>query len=68
MTEDDLEDLRAHGLDDLDLLDLNNMVSYYNYINRVVMGLGLRSVMTSQHEATRAVPDSERGDPTHDVS
>ena len=47
------------GLSDLDVLDLNNMVAYYNYINRVVMGLGLRSVMHTTHEATRAVPDRE---------
>ena len=57
VTERDLEPLREHGLSDLDILDLNNMVAYYAYINRVVMGLGLRSVMTSTHEATSAVPD-----------
>ncbi|MCY4666231.1 MAG: peroxidase-related enzyme [Acidimicrobiaceae bacterium] len=57
VTEDDLVALREHGLSDLDILDLNNMVAYYAYINRVVMGLGLRSVMTSAHEATSAVPD-----------
>ncbi len=56
MTEADVEALRAVGLDDLDVLDLNNMVAYYCYINRVVMGLGLRSVMSTEHEATRAVP------------
>jgi uncharacterized peroxidase-related enzyme len=56
MTEADLEPLRVVGLSDLDLLDLNNMVAYYCYINRVVMGLGIRSVMTTTHEATKAVP------------
>lgn len=56
MTEADLVELRRHGLGDLDLVDLNNMVAYYNYINRVVMGLGLRSVMTTTHEATKALP------------
>lgn len=56
MTEDDLASLRDHGLSDLDIVDLNNMVAYYNYINRVVNGLGLRSVMTDEHEATQAVP------------
>ena len=63
MSEADLEELRSVGLDDLDIVDLNNMVSYYNYINRVVMGLGLRSVMTTTHEATNAVPQgSDLGD------
>lgn len=56
MTEADVDELRAHGLEDLDILDLNNLSAYYNYINRIVMGLGLRSVMTTTHEATRAVP------------
>ena len=61
MSADDVAELRSHGLDDLDVLDLNNMVSYYNYINRVVMGLGLRSVMTTTHEATNAVPGGSDG-------
>ena len=56
VAEDDVEALRGQGLSDLDILDLNNIVAYYAYINRVVMGLGLRSVMTSAHQATRAVP------------
>ena len=59
MTEADVEELRAVGLSDLDVLDLNNMVAYYNYINRVVMGLGLRSTMSTTHEATKALPDGE---------
>ena len=57
VAEDDLAPLRDHGLSDLDILDLNNIVAYYAYINRVVMGLGLRSAMTSTHQATSAVPD-----------
>ena len=52
----DVDRLREHGLGDLDILDLNNMVAYYAYINRVVMGLGLRSVMTTTEQATSAVP------------
>ena len=52
----DVDRLREHGLSDLDILDLNNMVAYYAYINRVVMGLGLRSVMTTTEQATSAVP------------
>jgi len=64
MSADDLDDLRELGLDDLDLVDLNNMVAYYNYINRVVMGLGLRSVMSTTHEATKAVPAAPHDDPS----
>jgi uncharacterized peroxidase-related enzyme len=59
MTDADIDALRAVGLDDLDVLDLNNMVAYYNYINRVVMGLGLRSVMATEHEATHALPTAD---------
>ncbi len=47
--------LRAHGLDDLDLVDLNGMVAYYNYINRVANGLGLFTEIPAAH-ATRALP------------
>ena len=57
MVEADLGELRAHGLDDLDIVDLNNIASYYCYINRVVMGLGLRTTMGSVHQATNAIPD-----------
>ena len=59
MTRADVDELRRVGLSDLDVLDLNNIVAYYNYINRVVMGLGLRSVMSTTHEATRAVPATD---------
>lgn len=55
--EADLEDLRAVGLDDLDIVDLNNLVAYYNYINRVANGLGLRTTL-DPHDATHAVPTS----------
>jgi uncharacterized peroxidase-related enzyme len=53
---DDVERLRAAGLDDLDILDLNNLVAYYNYINRVANGLGLRTPIHSRVHALAAVP------------
>ncbi len=56
MAEADLDRLREHGLGDLEIVDLNNIVAYYCYINRVVMGLGLRTTMNTTHEATRARP------------
>lgn len=55
VTEAHLDGLRALGLDDLDLVDLNNLVAYYNYINRVANGLGLRSPLDA-HDAAHAVP------------
>lgn len=55
MVADDVAALRDHGLDDLDVLDLNNMVAYYNYLNRVSNGLGLFDAIPPAH-ALRAMP------------
>jgi uncharacterized protein YciW len=52
----DIDALRAHDLDDLDILDLNNMVAYYGYTNRVANGLGLKTPIESAREATLALP------------
>lgn len=41
MTESDLHDLRAVGLDDRDILDLTLVVGYFNFVNRIAMGLGV---------------------------
>jgi uncharacterized peroxidase-related enzyme len=41
VTENDVAALRAAGWSDLDILDVNNLVAYYAYINRVTAGLGL---------------------------
>jgi len=41
MTESDLEDLRAVGLDDKDILDLTLIVGYFNFVNRIAVGLGV---------------------------
>jgi uncharacterized peroxidase-related enzyme len=54
--EGDIEALRAQGLADLDILDLNNMVAYYCYTNRVANGLGLKTPIVSAREATLALP------------
>ena len=37
----DLETLRKHGLSDRDILDAVEVVSYFNYINRVADALGI---------------------------
>jgi uncharacterized peroxidase-related enzyme len=41
MTESDLGELRAVGLDDQDILDLTLIVSYFNFVNRIALGLGV---------------------------
>jgi uncharacterized peroxidase-related enzyme len=44
VSPEDLDALRHHGWDDLDILDVNDLVAYYGYINRVAAGLGLNEV------------------------
>jgi uncharacterized peroxidase-related enzyme len=58
--EADIERLRAVGLSDLDIVDLNNLVSYYNYINRVANGLGLRTPIEQRLHAVAALPAGAR--------
>ena len=41
VAEADVRALRDAGWSDLDILDVNNLVAYYAYINRVTAGLGL---------------------------
>lgn len=41
MTESDLGELRAVGLSDSDILDLTMIVGYFNFVNRIALGLGV---------------------------
>jgi len=41
MTESDLGELRAVGLTDSDILDLSLIVAYFNFVNRIALGLGV---------------------------
>lgn len=41
MTESDLGELRAVGLDDKDILDLSLITAYFNFVNRLALGLGV---------------------------
>jgi uncharacterized peroxidase-related enzyme len=41
MTRDDIEALRASGLDDGQILEINQVTAYFNYANRTVLGLGI---------------------------
>ncbi|MEM7736972.1 MAG: peroxidase-related enzyme [Deinococcota bacterium] len=41
MQEDHLDALRKVGLDDADILELNQVISYFAYANRTVLGLGV---------------------------
>ena len=55
VTAEDVDALRGVGLDDLDILDLNDIVAYYCYINRVANGLGLLTEIPAEH-ALSALP------------
>lgn len=41
VTADDIEPLRAVGLSDAGIHDLNAVTAYFNFVNRVAQGLGL---------------------------
>jgi NAD(P)H-hydrate epimerase len=41
MTQEDIDALIEHGLDDRAIVDANQVVAYYNYVNRVADGLGV---------------------------
>lgn len=41
MTESDLGELRAVGLSDRDILDVSLITAYFNFVNRLALGLGV---------------------------
>lgn len=41
MKRADIDRLREHGFDDKDILDAVQLTGYFNYINRVMDGLGI---------------------------
>lgn len=57
ITESDIDDLRAAGFDDLDIVDINSQCAHLNYVNRVVMGLGIHTIVDPDFPAYDAIPD-----------
>ncbi|MFO8034193.1 MAG: peroxidase-related enzyme [Candidatus Bipolaricaulota bacterium] len=49
MVEADIEELRGHGLGDEDILAVNLVASYFNFVNRIALGLGVEA--TSEEAA-----------------
>jgi len=41
ITKEDIELLRVSGFSDGEILELNQVISYFNYVNRTVLGLGV---------------------------
>ena len=56
MTEADVDALRRQGLDDRAIVDANQVVAYYNYVNRVADGLGVELEPSWPAEARRRRP------------
>ena len=63
----DVDRLRDHGFDDTAILDICQIVAYYNYVNRLADGLGVEledewtddemTVTRAEFEARRERPD-----------
>jgi uncharacterized peroxidase-related enzyme len=49
VAEDDVQALREAGFSDRDVLDINLITSYFNFVNRIAEGLG---VAFTEEEAT----------------
>ena len=43
LTEDDILQLKKLGINDGEILEVNQVVSYFNYANRTVLGLGVNT-------------------------
>jgi len=43
LKESDIHDLRKAGFTDGEILEINQLVSYFNYVNRTVVGLGVNT-------------------------
>lgn len=41
MAAEDLDNLRSCGFNDRDIFDINQVVAYFNYVNRIADGLGV---------------------------
>lgn len=56
--EDDVGLLRTEGIDDRAIVDANQVVAYFNYVNRIAQGLGveLEAAWTEAQRAPRHYP------------
>lgn len=61
MCEEDRAELRHLGIDDATILDLNQIVAYFAYVNRTVLGLGV----ATRGEPLGLHPDEERESVEH---
>jgi uncharacterized protein YciW len=41
VTKDDIIQMRSVGFSDKEILDINLIISYFNFVNRIALGLGV---------------------------
>ena len=56
ISEEDVTALRAAGFDDLAIVDANAHCAHLNYVNRVITGLGIHTVVDPDFAAYDAIP------------
>jgi uncharacterized peroxidase-related enzyme len=69
VNEDDIQSLRDVGFDDTGILDICQVVSYFNYVNRLADGLGVElegfwsgeDLTMTREEFDRIVASREEG-------
>lgn len=65
MRREDVNELRAAGLSDEEVLHVCEIVSYYNFVNRMADGLGVTLESDWPHDLVTAEdPESGHDDPT----
>jgi alkylhydroperoxidase family enzyme len=60
LTARHLETLRLHGLSDADILDAVEVISYFNYINRIADALGIDPELEMQQAYEKWQAGSEQ--------
>ena len=60
MEEADIAPLRAAGLDDGEILEANQIVCYFNYVNRSINGLGVSTEAISSATTLATNKDDRR--------
>jgi len=58
MVEEDIQSLRDSGLDDGEILEINQVTAYFAYANRMVLGLGINT----EGDVLGTSPNSSDGD------
>jgi len=59
INEDDVSKLRGAGFDDRQILDINLVASYFNFLNRVTLGLGVD--LTDEDDTNTSTKNNSNG-------